>query len=100
MASQKRTRSGGLEEGDGLDSGDLEALAAADVFACDHVVAAHHIGLGLGKAGAVALVGMARQGVLFAADDPSELIVSGLAAVGAGEGVVALLGTLVKKIAF
>jgi len=89
-----------LEEGYGLDSGDLEALAAADVFACDHVVAAHHIGLGLGEAGAVALVGMAGQGVLFAADEPAELILVGLAAVGAGEGVVALLGTLVKKITF
>lgn len=92
--------SGGLQEGDGLDSGDFEALAAADIFAGDHVVAADHIGLRLGEAGAVALIGVAGQSTLLAADEPAQFVVASLSAVGAGEHVVALLGALVKEIAF
>jgi hypothetical protein len=92
--------SGGLQEGDGLDSGDFEAFAAADIFAGDHVVSADHVGLGFGEAGAVAFVGVARQAVLFAADEPAKLVFGGLSAVGAAERVVTLLWPLVEKIPF
>lgn len=98
MRLQAGAASGGLEEGDGLDSGDLETLAAADVFAGDHIVAAHHIGLCLGEASAVALVRMTREAGFFVADEPAELVLGGLSAVGADEGVTALLRPLVKKI--
>ena len=91
---------GRLEEGDGLDSGDFEAFAAADIFAGDHVVAADHVGLRLGEAGAVALVGVAGQAGFLAADEPSELVLGRLAAMGTGERVRALLGPLVKKFPF
>ena len=46
-----------IKERNGLDPGHLKALAAADVFAHDHVVAADHIGLRFGELGAVPLVG-------------------------------------------
>src|ERR1019366_5711266 len=61
----------GLEEGDGLDAGDVEAFAAADVLAADQVVGADHVALGLGEAGAIALVGAARDLGLLAAAEPS-----------------------------
>lgn len=66
-----------------LDSGHFKALAAADVFAHDHVVAADHIGLGLGEFGAVALVGAAGELLLLGAHQPCELILASLTAVRA-----------------
>jgi hypothetical protein len=89
-----------LEECDGLDTCNFEALSAADVFAGNHIVATHHVGLSFGKAGAVALVGVTGQSILFVADEPTELVVRCLAAMGTGEGVVALLGTFIKKFPF
>src|SRR6185437_11072347 len=90
----------GLEEGDGLDAGDFKALAAADVAAADEVVGADHVALGFGEAGAVALVGAAGELGFFAADDPADGILIGLAAVRAGERMGALLGALVEECAF
>ena len=87
-----------MQKRDGLDPGDLKALAAADVFAGYLVVAAHHVGLGLGEARAVALVGVARQGILLATDEPVQLILGGLAAVGASERMIALFWSFIKKI--
>src|ERR1035441_2639054 len=89
-----------LEEGDGLDAGDLEALAAADVLAADQVVGADHVALGPGGAGGVPLVGAARDLGLLAADEPSDLVFACLAAVRAGHSVGALLGVLVEKVTF
>ena len=69
-----------LDEGYGLDAGDVEALAAADVLAAYEVVAADHVALSLGEAGAVAVVGAAAQLGFLAADEPGELIFALLAA--------------------
>ena len=63
--------SGGLQEGYGLYACYLEAFAAADVFAGDHVVCADHVGLGFGEAGTVALVGVAGDPGFFAANEPA-----------------------------
>src|SRR6185503_21384832 len=46
-----------------------------------------HVGLGLGEAGAVALVGSAGQAVALFADDPAELVLALLLAHGAVQGV-------------
>ena len=89
---------GWLEERHGLDAGDIEAFAATDVFAADEVVAADHVGLGLGEAGAVALVGAAAELGFFAADEPSELVLALLAAVRTGHGVGSGFRPLVEKI--
>ena len=89
----------GLEEGDGLDAGYVEALAAADVFAAEDVVGADHVALGLGEAGAVTVVGAAAELGFFAADEPGELILALLAAVRAGHGVGPGFRPLVEKIA-
>ena len=83
-----------------MEGGDLEGLAAADVLAGELVVAADHVGLGLGEAGSVALVGVARELGALAADDPGDFILGRLAAFGTGEVVGALLGGFVEKIAF
>lgn len=90
--------SGRLQERHGLNSRYFEALATADVFACDHVVPPHHVGLGFGETGAITLISVAGQSIFLTADEPAELVVGGLAAVGAGKGMVALLGPLVKEI--
>ena len=88
-----------LDEGQGLELGDLEAFAAADVAAGYHVVAADHVGLGFGESGPVAFVGVAGDLRLFAADYPTDLVVAGLAAVGANQGMGALLICFGEKIA-
>jgi hypothetical protein len=88
-----------LQEGDGLDAGNLEPLAAADVFAGEHVVAADHVGLGLGELCAIALVSIAGERILFTADEPADLVFISFAAVGAGECVVALLRPFFVKVA-
>ena len=80
-----------------MQARDLEALAAADVFATHLIVAAHHIGLRLGKAGAIPLIGIALQRCLLATHQPGDLVLPGLAAVGAGQRVGALLRPLIKK---
>jgi hypothetical protein len=87
-----------LDEGDGLDAGDVEPLAAADVLAANKIVGADHIALGLGEAGAVALVGSAWELGLLAADQPSNLVFTRLTAMWTGHGVSSLLGTFVEKI--
>ena len=89
-----------LEECQRLQLGDFKTLAAADVGAAYEVVAAHHVGLGFGKAGAVALVGIAWQLRALAANDPVDLIFAWLAAVGANQSVSLLLVGFGKKIAF
>ncbi len=87
-----------LHEGDGLDAGDVEALAAADIFAGHQVVGSDHVRLRFGEAGAIALIRVARQRCLLAPDQPSKLIVVGFAAVGAGQTVGSLFGLFVEKI--
>jgi len=76
-----------LQKGEGLQLGNFEALAAADVAASYEVVAADHVGLGFGETGTVALVGVAGQLGSLAANNPVDLVFAGLAAVGANQGV-------------
>src|SRR6266571_4542608 len=76
-----------IQECDRLDSSHFKSLAAADVFAHDHVVAADHIRLGFGELGAVAFVGTAEKLLLLGAHQPCELILTSLAAVGTGKRV-------------
>jgi hypothetical protein len=78
----------------------LEGLAAADVGAGELVVAAHHIGLRLGKAGSIALVGSAGQLRTLAPHYPGDLVLARLAALGAREGVGSQFRGLVEKIPF
>ena len=59
-----------IEERDGLDSGNFKALAAADVLAHDHVVAADHIRLRFGKLGAITLVSAAGELLLLGPHQP------------------------------
>jgi hypothetical protein len=87
-------------EDDGLDAGDLEAFAAAHVFAGHLVVFAQHVGAGFGEAGAVALVGASGKLALLGAHHPGDFILAGLMAVRTVEGRWLLLGALVEKIAF
>jgi len=82
-----------------LQCADLEGLAAAHIGAGQLVVAADHIGLGLGEAGAIALIGTARQLRAFATDDPCDFVFSRLATAGTGQGVGANFGGFVEKIA-
>jgi len=89
-----------LDEGHGLDSGDVEALAAADIFAAHQIVGADHVALRFGEAGAIALVRTARELRLLSTNEPSDLILRGLAAVRAGHGVGSLFGSLVEKVTF
>jgi hypothetical protein len=89
-----------LDEGDGLDAGYVEALAAADVFAANQVVAADHVTLGLGEAGTVTLVGSARELSLLAPHQPADFVLTWLPAVGAGHGVGSLFRPFIEKIAF
>ncbi len=90
----------GLHEGYGLYAGYVEAFTAADVLAAEDVVGADHVALSLGEAGSVTLVGVAWELSLLAADEPSDLVFAGLAAVRAGHGVGSLLGPFVEKFTF
>jgi hypothetical protein len=89
-----------LEEGDALDTSDFETLAAADVLAHHHVVAAEHIGLRLGKLGAIAIVGTGREIFLFSADEPLDFVFGGLTAVRAKKAGRFLIGAFVEEFAF
>src|SRR6266851_9257937 len=88
-----------LDERHRLNSGDIEPLPASDILAPDHIVPAHHVALRLGKPGPVAFIGSSRQLGLFASYQPSELILSLLAAVWAGHHVYTLLGPFIEKVA-
>ena len=83
-----------------LQAANLEALAAADVFASHHVVFAEHVGASLGEAGAIAFVGTARKLLFLGADDPGDLVVRGLTAVGAVQICHLLFRAFVEKFSF
>jgi len=89
-----------LDEGDGLKTGHFKTFAAAHILAGELIVAADHIGLSFGEAGAIAFIGSAGNLSFLAADDPLDGIFAGLAAMGASEIVTALFGALVEKVAF
>ena len=87
-----------VKKGKGLQPYDLEGLAATDVGAGQLVVATHHVGLGLGKTRAVALIGVARQLCALPAHYPGHAVFARLPALGAGKGVCALLRGLCEKL--
>ena len=70
----------GLEEKHCL-SGQLNPFPAAKIFANNQVVRPDHVGTGLGKPGALLLVGMGRQLVLLRPDHPADLVIGFLPAV-------------------
>jgi hypothetical protein len=76
-----------IQERDRLDSGHFKALAAAHVLAHDHIVAADHVRLSLGKLGAIAFVGAAGELLFLGPHQPCEFVLTGLAAVRAGKRV-------------
>jgi hypothetical protein len=83
-----------------LQRGDLEALAAANVSAGDHVISPHHVGLRLGKARTVPVIGVARQLSPLAPDYPTDLVIAWLATVRTDQCVCSLLIGFGKKFAF
>jgi len=83
-----------------LELRNLEWLAAADVGAGELVIAANHVGLGLGEAGAVAFVGVARQLGPLAPDYPAYLVLAGLAAFGTGKSVFPHFSCFVEEFTF
>src|SRR5574338_114458 len=86
-----------IEERYGLDSGNFEALAAAEVLAGQQVFAADHVRAGLGELGAIAFVGTSGELLLLGADDPADVVFVLLAAMGAGErGFPGLLPLVIK----
>ena len=89
-----------FSEDDRLHSRDFKPLAAADILARHHVVFPHHVGLRLGKARPVALIGMARQPITLAPHQPRKLILVRLAAVRTSEHMGALFILLIEKVAF
>src|SRR6185369_105952 len=86
-----------IDEGYGLDSGDVEALAATHVLAGEHVVAPNHVGAGLGELGAIAFVGAAGELAFFHAHDPADVVFVLLSAMWAGQrGFLGLLSLVVE----
>jgi len=94
------TRSRFTQEGEGLEASDFKRLAATDIYAGELVVAPDHVRLRFGKPGAVAFVRMAGKLGALTTNDPGDLVVAGLPALGAGEVVSASFGGLVEKIPF
>ena len=81
-----------------LNSRHLKPFAAADVLAHHHIFAAHHVGLGLGELGAVALVGPRRKRFFLGTHQPGQLILVDLPAMRAVQGMGLFGFLLVKKI--
>src|SRR5579864_1564520 len=67
-----------IHKRDGLDAGHLEALAAAQVLAHYQIVAAHHVGAGLGEFGAITLIGPTREVFLLGPHQPRQFVFIGL----------------------
>jgi hypothetical protein len=88
----------GIEECDRLDACQFKPLAAANILASDLIFAQDHVGLRFGEAGAVTFVGARGQAVFLAPDQPVQLILRLLAAMGASQGMGPLLWFLTVKI--
>src|SRR5512146_71076 len=74
-----------VEERDRLYARDFEALATAHVLAGQQVFATDHVRARLGELRAVPLVSAARQLPLLGTDDPADVVLILLPAVGAGQ---------------
>ena len=84
---------------DRLHAGNFEALSAAHVLASHHVVAAEHVGTGLGEAGAVAFVGSAGKLLFLGTYQPVDFVFGGLLAMGTVQRRNLLVRPFVKKFA-
>ena len=71
------------KESSGLNAGDVEEFAAALVLAGCFIVEQHHITGGFSEFGAIPLIGLTRQAVHFAPDQPAQFVGVGGSAVGA-----------------
>jgi hypothetical protein len=88
-----------LNKGYRLDTHDVEAFPAANIFATHRIVAPDHIALRFGEACPVAVIGSSGQLRLFSPYHPLDLILSLLPAVGTGHHMRTLFRSLIKKIA-
>src|SRR5882724_12998354 len=81
-------------------AGNIEALAAAHVFAGHDVILADHVRPELREAGAIAVVGAAGELPFLGADHPGHFVFTRLVAMRAVESGWLLLLSLVEKVAF
>src|SRR5450755_3254856 len=63
-----------LQKSYALHAGDLKALAATNVLADHHVVAAQHVGLRFGELCAVAIIGARRQTLFLRSHQPLDFV--------------------------
>src|SRR5580704_12456870 len=88
-----------LGKHDRLHSGNLKALPATHILASHHIVAAQHIGFGLGEAGAVSFVSAAGKLILLGAHQPADFVFGGLLAMRTVQRRQLLFRAFVKKFA-
>jgi hypothetical protein len=74
-----------------LNSHYIEPLPASHVLAPHGIIAPHHVALRLGETGPVAVIGSSRELRFLSPDNPVNLILSLLSAVGTGHHVSSLL---------
>lgn len=101
MSGELRIAPGSVhQERNRLQRRNIKGLAAANICTSKLVIAANHVGLCLCKACPIPFIGSTRNLRPFAPNNPSHFVLSRLTALGAGDGVGALLRGLNKKIAF
>jgi hypothetical protein len=88
-----------LGKHDRLHSGNLKALPATHILASHHIVAAQHIGFGLGEAGAVSFVSAAGKLILLGAHQPADFVFGGLLAMRTVQRRQLLFRAFIKKFA-
>src|SRR5215813_2565052 len=88
-----------IEKRHRLNTRNFKTLAAAQVLAHNQIVATDHVGAGLGKFGAIALIGAWRKLSFLGAYQPGKFVLIGLLTMGAVQGVRLPGFFLVKKIA-
>src|SRR5215469_4649661 len=82
-----------------LNTRNFKTLAATQVLAHNQIVATDHVGAGLGKFGAIALIGAWRKLSFLGAYQPGQFVFIGLLTMRAVQGVRLPGFFLVKKIA-
>src|SRR4029077_20454694 len=82
-----------------LHAGEFETFAAAQVLAGHQVIFAKHVGAGLSKAGAIALISTSGELPLLGSHQPNNLVFGGLMAMGTIQRSCLLFWPLVKKFA-
>jgi hypothetical protein len=82
-----------------LQSGYFKTFTAPNILAAQYVVLTKHVRLCLGKAGTVALIGVARKLLFSGAHDPGDFVVPWLVAVRTVQRGLFLFRTFVEKLA-